>query len=459
MTAVRRKQVEVHTTSTHSSFIASLAGNPTTFVPNNATVKTQSMTASTNVSTSSTTNNNTELLVANPNKWKSAMVRTYTTLLMLGGFSGLIYLGHVALMLLVIALQVAMFREIKKLTLMLSSRPPLPSFRAMHWYWFISATIFVYGKLASFILHASFSATAVPYHSFICFSLYSFGVILFVMSLRKGYYRYQFETFAFIQLTLLLVVIQSSFIVVNMFGGLIWFILPALLIVSNDCWAYICGFFFGRTPLIRLSPKKTWEGFIGAAFITVITGFWLSRVLSSWQMLVCPKHDLTFQHPQCNLPEEFLPVLYTLPKILHPFTNVVRALVLCPVSSWAELPVGGFTILPVQLHGIAFAMFASLIAPFGGFFASGVKRAFRIKDFGETIPGHGGVTDRMDCQILMGLFVYVYYWSFIHTYSAEELILRAQVALNRLSAEQQLNLWHQLGSALLSKGYTLPSIP
>ena len=41
--------------------------------------------------------------------------------------------------------------------------------------------------------------------------------------------------------------------------GLIWFILPALLIISNDTWAYIFGFFFGRTPLIALSPKKTWS--------------------------------------------------------------------------------------------------------------------------------------------------------------------------------------------------------
>jgi phosphatidate cytidylyltransferase len=27
--------------------------------------------------------------------------------------------------------------------------------------------------------------------------------------------------------------------------------------------AYFFGFFFGRTPLIKLSPKKTWEGFVG----------------------------------------------------------------------------------------------------------------------------------------------------------------------------------------------------
>ncbi len=48
---------------------------------------------------------------------------------------------------------------------------------------------------------------------------------------------------------------------------------------------------------------------------------------------------------------------------------------------------------------VALAVFASLAAPFGGFFASGFKRGFKIKDFGDSIPGHGGVTDRFDCQV------------------------------------------------------------
>ena len=53
---------------------------------------------------------------------------------------------------------------------------------------------------------------------------------------------------------------------------------------------------------------------------------------------------------------------------------------------------------PYQIHLFFMACFASLVAPFGGFFASGFKRAFDIKDFGHSIPGHGGMTDRMDCQ-------------------------------------------------------------
>lgn len=50
------------------------------------------------------------------------------------------------------------------------------------------------------------------------------------------------------------------------------FIVPVSMIVINDVMAYMFGFFFGRTPLIKLSPKKTWEGFIGGGISTVIFG-------------------------------------------------------------------------------------------------------------------------------------------------------------------------------------------
>lgn len=41
---------------------------------------------------------------------------------------------------------------------------------------------------------------------------------MFVLSLETGYYRYQFEMFAWVHLTLLLIVVQSTVIVVNMFS-------------------------------------------------------------------------------------------------------------------------------------------------------------------------------------------------------------------------------------------------
>lgn len=60
-----------------------------------------------------------------------------------------------------------------------------------------------------------------------------------------------------------------------------------------------------------------------------------------------------------------------------------------------------------QAHSIFIGMFASIIAPFGGFMASGMKRAFKIKDFGTDIPGHGGFTDRFDCHLVMLSFMYI----------------------------------------------------
>jgi CDP-diglyceride synthetase len=37
------------------------------------------------------------------------------------------------------------------------------------------------------------------------------------------------------------------------------FLLPSSMVVCNDIMAYLFGFFFGKTQLISLSPKKTWE--------------------------------------------------------------------------------------------------------------------------------------------------------------------------------------------------------
>lgn len=40
----------------------------------------------------------------------------------------------------------------------------------------------------------------------------------------------------------------------------------------------VCGRLFGKTPFYpAVSPKKTWEGFIGAIVLTVITAYFMSN--------------------------------------------------------------------------------------------------------------------------------------------------------------------------------------
>ena len=63
------------------------------------------------------------------------------------------------------------------------------------------------------------------------------------------------------------------------FQGLIWFIMPIMMVIINDIMAYMFGFFMGRTPLIKLSPKKTWEGFIGGGIATVFMSLGLAFIM------------------------------------------------------------------------------------------------------------------------------------------------------------------------------------
>jgi phosphatidate cytidylyltransferase len=56
---------------------------------------------------------------------------------------------------------------------------------------------------------------------------------------------------------------------------------------------------------------------------------------------------------------------------------------------------------------LAVALFCSTVAPLGGFLASAVKRAFNKKDFSNLIAGHGGLVDRLDCQLITAPFVYL----------------------------------------------------
>ncbi|RMY43235.1 hypothetical protein D0863_16329, partial [Hortaea werneckii] len=279
------------------------------------------------------------------------------------------------------------------------------------------------------------------------------GFVFFVGSLQKGHYRFQFTQFAWTHMALYLIVVQAHFIMNNIFEGMIWFFLPVSLVITNDIFAYVCGITFGRTQLIEISPKKTVEGFLGAWICTIILGFGLTNLLMRSKYFICPVNDLganIFTGLECEPNPVFIPHTYSLPTMplpnLTPSSDSPTS-----TSSWSSSFPTSLTISPMQFHILAMSTFASLIAPFGGFFASGLKRTFNIKDFGDSIPGHGGMTDRMDCQFIMGFFAFMYFQSFIAVYKASVGGV-IEMAITGLSAEEQAEVVRGLAKHLVNQG-------
>lgn len=380
------------------------------------------------------------LLAVLPNKWRNSIVRTIFTLLMVSVFSLIIYWGPLPLMLVTLIVQVKCFQEIISIGYSVYRVHNLPWFRSLSWYMLIASNYFFYGEslmdnIGFFIRNANFMSPLMTYHRFISFSLYVVGFIWFVLSLVKRYYLRQFSLFAWTHVTLLIVVSQSYLIIQNMFEGLIWFIVPVSMIVINDVMAYIFGFFFGKTPLIKLSPKKTWEGFIGGGLATVVLGMVISHVLCGYQFFVCPIE--TYDHAEWTF--------HCKPSFLFQLTEFHFSGTMKFLLKIIGLP-QTVVMYPFVLHSLALSLFSSIIGPFGGFFASGFKRAFKIKDFGDVIPGHGGIVDRFDCQYLMATFVNVYISSFIRAPNEAKIIhmisqLKPEVQMNILKTiAQNLNL-------------------
>jgi phosphatidate cytidylyltransferase len=123
-------------------------------------------------------------------------------------------------------------------------------------------------------------------------------------------------------------------------------ILGSLLILwASDTGAYFAGTRFGKRKLFaRISPKKTWEGFVGGAVLALIFAFGASQYL----------HSLTVQQ-----------------------WVVVGVLII----------IGG---------------------TFGDLVESLLKRSIEIKDSGDTLPGHGGFLDRFDGLLISAPFIAAY---------------------------------------------------
>ncbi|XP_023001577.1 phosphatidate cytidylyltransferase 1-like isoform X3 [Cucurbita maxima] len=387
--------------------------------------------------------NGSNLLVNDRNKYKSMLVRAYSSVWMIGGFALVIYLGHLYIMAMVVVIQIFMARELFNLLRRTHEDRQLPGFRLLNWYFFFTAMFFVYGRLLSQRLVNTVTTDKVlyqlvsylvKYHMAICYFLYIAGFMWFILTLKKKMYKYQFGQYAWTHMILIVVFTQSSFTVANIFEGIFWFLLPATLIVINDIAAYFFGFFFGKTPLIKISPKKTWEGFIGASVTTIISAFMLANIMGRFSWLTCPRKDLSTGWLHCDPGPLFSPEYFTLPGWIPSWVS--------KVFPWKDV-----TILRVQWHAICLGLFASIIAPFGGFFASGFKRAFKIKDFGDSIPGHGGITDRMDCQMVMAVFSYIYHQSFVVSQSITVESIIDQILMNLTFEEQQL-LFTKLGQML-----------
>lgn len=125
---------------------------------------------------------------------------------------------------------------------------------------------------------------------------------------------------------------------------LVFFIFAITFI--HDISAYLVGKKFGKHRIApSISPKKTWEGFCGGVIFVFIA---LHMIL--WLQ-------------KCNQP-----------------------------------------FLVIFLLSLSLALCATA----GDFFESWLKRRAGVKDSGTLLPGHGGLLDRFDSILAVGLFVYAF---------------------------------------------------
>jgi len=385
------------------------------------------------------------------NKFQKIMIRAISGAIMMLFFVGCILSGHIYVCLLVAFVEFLLFRELVRVrynAFFHTIQDTIPLFRTTQWLWFAVAILYTYGDFLSEVITSNQDLHHLQaysrYFTSISFVLYSGTFVLTIATMQMGHIKFQLNQLSWTMMVLCLTVGQLKYIMHNIFNGLFWFVMPVLLVVTNDVMAYVCGMSCGRKfihfTFIPFSPNKTWEGFIGGAFFTMICTWYLSRALAQYEWMTCPTNEFTMNHnlscdlhpifqnaqyrfvePQLLLqflPKSFVTRIPGVMQMCYSTEDSTELITQCASSSSESGEHHHFEfvlndIYPVQLHALALSMFASLVAPFGGFLASAIKRAYGIKDFDSIIPGHGGVMDRLDCQLLMALCVWVYYNTFI----------------------------------------------
>ena len=155
-----------------------------------------------------------------------------------------------------------------------------------------------------------------------------------------------------------------SIFVIRSFGFRYLFFM-LLVVCLTDVFALVFGIKFGKHKMApHLSPKKSWEGAIGGLVVGVLIA---SLFGCLYGVILSPDGILGGLNPEGYL------------TLFSPLSYIGQQ------DMWIQC----ITIVGLALLG-------SIFGQIGDFVASKIKRENDVKDFGKTLPGHGGILDRLD---------------------------------------------------------------